>query len=444
MGKTGGISWFIMMLGLSVLLLATGCGSMKAKLNEKEGEVSPITNNDAAVELSKFTVKDFDSRISEAHLAFAFDLYREIQKTQADPDAKNDFLSPVSIATALAMTANGASGATLEAMEKVLHLQGIDAKERNHGYEVMLDLLTHSGKEIRLAIANSLWAKEDLSFNKDFKQLNKDYYRAEINSLNLQAPEAADQINNWVRKHTEGKIDKIIEKPIDRDAILFLLNAIYFNANWAVPFNETATEAKTFTGPDQSKSEVQMMFSKSKYDYLENEGSGESAGFQAVRIPYVGNDLSMLVFLPDKETTLEEFLKQLTPDNWNTWLGSMKPAMGELRLPRFQMEYELTLNDTLKALGMERAFDRQQADFSAMISLSDNVFIQEVKHKSYIDVQEKGTEAAAVTSIEAKAASAEPPAASFEMEVNRPFFFAIHDKRTSSILFMGSVRQAGE
>jgi serpin B len=426
-----------MQLSLCLLLLVSGCGlSVPYAQPEDTGDsINPAVSSDPVP--SKYSQEDLDRRIPEAHLKFAFDLYREIQnQTKSTDTSANDFLSPASIAIALAMTYNGAAGETREAMGETLHFHDIDAEALNHGHEVLIDLLTHNDEELRLSLVNSLWAIAGLNFKDTFMQINKTYYGAEIAELDLQSPDAPEKINEWVRKQTEGKIDKIIDGPINKNAILFLLNAVYFNGSWNRPFNEENTEMRPFYLSDQSKVNLPMMYGQGKYLYLEENG------FQAVRIPYKGNDLGMYLFLPDQDTGLDGFLEQLSVESWNRWLSSFEEASGELRLPRFQIEYEISLKDTLKNLGMEIAFDEKRADFNNMIALpGQHVFLQEVKHKSYIDVQEKGTEAAAVTSVEVNFTSANPSIKHFQMEVNRPFFFVIYDHRTSTILFMGSVRQ---
>ncbi|GBG11253.1 hypothetical protein PAT3040_06047 [Paenibacillus agaridevorans] len=432
-----GSAWTI--VGLSALLLLSGCGGANSPNgpiqtnNPSNSNTSyEVSNEDSGIEQAAYTIDDYDAAVANAQLAFAFDLYDEVRK--ADTDAgSNDFLSPASIATALAMTLNGAGGDTLNAMNQVLHLEGMDAEERNRGYQVLLDLLSHSGEEIKLSVANSLWARDDLSFNKQFIQTNKDYFNAEMESLDFQDAQSADKINKWVREQTAGKINEIIKAPIKENAILFLLNTIYFKANWASSFSEDLTETRPFTNADGSQQDVPMMLKDGKLSHLSGEG------FQAVRIPYNGGSMSMIVFLPDKDKSLDAFLDGLSAAQWKKLLGQFKPAIGQLRLPRFKMEYEITLNDALKALGMETAFDPNRADFSPMISHDNNVYIGEVKHKTFIEVNEQGTEAGAVTSIGMEVTSA--PSNTFEMEVDRPFFFAIHDERTNSILFMGTVRQ---
>ncbi|RXZ79502.1 serpin family protein [Paenibacillaceae bacterium] len=453
---SGRPTWLLSALaaGLSASLLLSGCGAAGGGNNtsiSKQHESSKNTGPNANISkdtetrtdkgsasppttAAKYNPENYDTRLADAQLAFAFDLYGQI--SQSSSAAANDFLSPLSIATALAMTANGAGGDTLTAMNKVLHMDGLDTPARNHGNEVLMDLLTHSGKEIEVSIANSLWAKEGLEFNPDFMETNKTFYNAAVDSLDFQDAQAAEQINDWVRQQTRGKIDSIIDHEIDPNTILFLLNAIYFKASWAGAFREDLTAIKPFTNAQATEQQVPMMFKDGKFDYLEEDG------FQAVRIPYNGGKMSMLVFLPDANRELDEFLNGLTPKQWNNWLNKFERTSGQLTLPKFKIEYEITLNEALKALGMEQAFDLQNADFTPMIDRGTKVAIKEMRHKTFINVDEKGTEAAAVTSVEMEeqSASSNP----FVMEVNRPFFFAIHDQRTSSILFMGAVRQIGE
>jgi serine protease inhibitor len=209
---------------------------------------------------------------------------------------------------------------------------------------------------------------------------------------------------------------------------LFLINAIYFKGNWETPFDKSQTANKTFSLPDGSSKQHPMMSQKGIYGYYETDT------FQAVSLPY-GEEgaLAMYIFLPNSHSNLATFLQQLTPENWNQWMQFLKFRRedGRIEIPRFKMEYEVELNSTLIALGMARIFDISKADFSPMTD--DNVAVDSVKHKTFVEVNEEGTEAAAVTSMEVSFGPA------FQMNVNRPFFCAIQDHTTGTILFMGTI-----
>ncbi|MFS0727026.1 serpin family protein [Paenibacillus sp. 1P07SE] len=428
----------VRMVALSVLLLALllqGCGRA---VHDPAGESNdPSVNHETpsdpggeafAVDKATYKPEDTDPQIAEAQMAFAFDLFREI--SGAEP-GDNHLLSPVSIATALAMTVGGANGETRDEMLRMLYLEGLSDDQRNKGHKVQLDLLRHSGEEARVLIANSLWGNEDVTFKEPFLQTVKSSFDAQLESLDMGSPEAPDTINAWVREHTNERIDGIVEPPLDPDTLLYLINAVYLDANWAYPFDEEATTRRPFTGSDGQTADVEMMHMNHQLDHLQADG------FQAVRLPYEGHLLSMYVFLPDETLGLSGMMEQLEPAAWKSWLDQFEPSLGDLRLPRFAVEDEFSLIEPLRALGMNAAFERAEADFSLLSDLPVNVYVHEARHKAMIEVTEKGTIAAAVTSIGMMPTSA--PSDSFEMEVNRPFFYAIVDERTDSILFMGTV-----
>jgi len=370
-----------------------------------------------------------DARLVEANTAFAFELFHALQE---ETPGENIFISPASVSLALAMTYNGAAGETAAAMEEVLHFQNMNIEDVNKAFADLRTILENPDPKVELAIANSLWARQGVEFYDDFLQRNREYFGAEVATLDFDSPNAADTINRWVEQQTKGKIEDLIEPPIHPLTVLFLLNAIYFQADWAEPFNPELTREVPFHLPDGSHKEHPLMFREGEFQYLDGDG------FQAVALPYGKNErINMYIFLPDPGQTLQDFYEQLTAAEWNTWLEAFRKTEGRVGLPRFKFEYEASLNDVLKDLGMEIAFDDTAADFSAMRPTPPRLFIADVKHKAFVEVDEKGTEAAAATSVEIRAESA--PMDWFSMTVDRPFFFSIVDNKTGSILFMGSV-----
>ncbi|MBW6462977.1 MAG: serpin family protein [Firmicutes bacterium] len=373
-------------------------------------------------------VEELDQRLVDANNGFGFHLYSEL--ILAEPDV-NLLISPSSIITALAMTYNGADGETREAMANALKLGEMSMDEVNRAFANLLTILQNPDPEVELAVANSLWAREGVDFYEEFLECNREFYNAEVAELDFDNAGAADVINRWVKEQTRDKIDGIVEPPINPETILFLINAIYFNGDWSVPFDPDNTTDVEFSSSDGSKSEHPLMFRNDDFRYYENDL------FQAVSLPYGKNErVSMYVLLPVEEKGLEQLYAELNNANWNSWVNSFRTMEGELGLPRFRFEYETSLNDALKALGMGIAFDENAADFSGMRPTPPSLFISEVKHKAFIDVNEEGTEAAAVTSVEVSE-TAMPE--TFSMIVDRPFFFAVADDMTGTILFMGSV-----
>lgn len=365
---------------------------------------------------------------------FGFKLFNELVPAYDD---QNLFISPASVAIALAMTYNGAAGATADAMTAGLSLDGMDRGEINTAFADLLTLLANPDSAVELSIANSLWARQGLPFKEDFLQRNTEYYRAEISALDFSSQDAAPTINKWVNDQTRGKISGIVDPPIDPSAILFLINAIYFKGEWTYAFNDTLTEDGAFYLLDGSAKQHPQMHQSGDYAYLENDQ------FQSVRLPYGKNErLAMYLFLPRAESSLKDLEGTLTADNWSAWMEEFRMMEGDIALPRFRLEFNATLNDALIALGMGTAFDPSAADFRDMFptSASANVYISKVKHKTFVEVNEQGTEAAAVTSVEMALTEATPgPPQRFSMIVDRPFFFAIRDDQTGTVLFMGSI-----
>ncbi|MFO7952990.1 MAG: serpin family protein [Bacillota bacterium] len=373
--------------------------------------------------------EEVDHRLSSANNRLGFDIFHQLKKEEAE---ENLFISPASILAALVMTYNGAEGETREAMEETLHFKDMSREEVNKAFADLLSILRNPDPKVEMTIANSLWAREGIDFKAAFLQRNEEYFDAEVAELNFTGPEAVNIINSWVDENTGGKIEDIIEPPINPLTVLFLINAIYFNGEWTEQFDPELTEEIPFNLPDGSEKEHPVMFQNSEFSYLETDL------FQAVRLPY-GDEgrIGMYVFLPEEEAGLEEFYSQLDAASWAEWTDSFVTREGKLGLPRFSFEYEATLNDILIDLGMAIAFDDSAADLSGMREIPPRLYISEVKHKSFIEVNEEGTEAAAATSVEVTLESAKPD--KFTMIADRPFFFTIADDMTGSILFMGSL-----
>ena len=386
-------------------------------------------SSDDSSEGSSNSAGPSDPRLINANTNFGFKLYHELAHSGS---GKNIFISPASVALCLAMTYNGAVGETKQGMERALELQGLTHAELNRAYAALRSELENPDPRVQLQIANSLWARKGVSFNPAFLARNTEFYKAEVTALDFNDPGAPATINAWVKDKTKDKIDKIIDS-IDPQSVLFLINAIYFKGAWAAEFDKAKTKEEVFTTSSGSKKPVPMMAQSGKYNYV------EAPGFQAVSLPYGDGRVSMYVFLPSAGKNFDQFIASLTPANWATWMREFSKTQGEIFLPRFKIEYEVTLNDALKTLGMGVAFDADRADFTGMFQGSANAFISKVKHKTFVDVNEEGTEAAAVTSTEMVATSMQMPRKSFKMVVDRPFFVAIRDNKTGSVLFVGSI-----
>jgi len=368
-----------------------------------------------------------NEKLVRGNTQFGFKLFSQILKQSSN---QNIFVSPTSVAIALSMTYNGASGTTQQAIAQTLELQGMSLNEINQSQLNLSQALTKIDPQVQLDIANSLWAREGVTFKPEFLQKTKQFYQAKVSNLNFSQPNAVSTINNWVSQSTKGKIPTIIDQISPAD-ILFLINAIYFKGSWQKEFSKNATQQRPFTLINGTRKQHPLMSQSGKYRYSENQQ------FQAVSLPYGSGRLSMYVFLPKSNVSLTSFYNNLTAQNWQQWLNKFASREGSISLPRFKLEYNITLNKALEALGMEVAFSNK-ANFSNMTSVPAQ--IDEVKHKTFVEVNEQGTEAAAVTSLGIRATSIqmpdEPP---FKMVVDRPFFCAIVDNQTGSVLFMGSI-----
>jgi serpin B len=371
------------------------------------------------------------NQLAAANTRFGIKLFNQI--VQQD-QSKNVFISPSSIAIALAMTYNGASGDTQKAMAQTLELNGLSLDDTNNAYAALRNALTNADPKVQLSIANSLWLRQGATLNDAFLQRNQLYYRAQVQELNFSDPNAAATINQWVSQNTNGKIPKIVDQ-IPSEMMLYLINAIYFKGTWTREFDKSKTSDQPFHLTDGSTIPVPLMAQSGSFSYQHNDN------FQAVSLPYGDGRLNMLVFLPAAGSSLQSFEQSLTEDQWATWMSRFHKAEGTLKLPRFKMDYELSLNAPLRALGMNAAFDPQTADFSAMHSGGERFYISEVKHKTFLEVNEEGTEAAAATSVGMGTTSIQPSETKFNMVVDRPFFIAIRDNTTGSILFMGAIVQ---
>jgi serine protease inhibitor len=372
----------------------------------------------------------FDSQLVEANTQFGFKLFEEILKQDA---GKNIFVSPLSAGLALTIAYNGASGTTQAAMAEALELQGISLEQVNSSNAQLKTLLENPEPEVELTIANSLWANEDFSFKSEFIQTSQDFYQAQVTNLDFSDPNSPGIINSWVNENTNGKIPQIVNN-IKPEDVLFIINAIYFKGSWTREFDKNQTANYPFYLSSGEQKQHPMMSQSGSYRYYENEE------FQAVSLPYgESGRLSLYLFLPKQNSSLTAFYESLNAENWEQWMTQFYEQTGFVRLPRFKMEYDISLNEALKALGMEVAF-RDTADFSGMSEIGNLFKISEVRQKTFVEVNEEGTEAVAVTGIGLFPVVAYiPPQEPFQMIVDRPFFAAIRDNQTGSILFMGSI-----
>jgi len=358
---------------------------------------------------------------------FAFKLFRELVRAS---DTSNAFCSPFSVMLCLMMVWEGATRGTREAMAKVLEIV-----EDPEGCQRFLKaVLAISSPGLELFIANSLWCDEQARVLPAFLTIAREKYAAEVVSLHFQSPDAVPRINAWVADKTRGKIGSVIDTltPLE---FLVALNATYFKGLWKAPFEKSLTREDRFFTPGNRSIKVPLMRQSGYYPYHE-----ESA-FQAVRLPYQGDRVGMYIFLPSKTLGLPEFLRTLTSAQWGHWMRTFTETEGMVGLPRFKFEHGVDLVPILANLGMSEAFDPGRAEFDGLALPPPRISIGQVIHRAVVELNEEGTEAAAVSAAVFRAESAlwsEKPRR-FQMILDRPFFFVIRDEHSNMILFMGAV-----
>jgi serpin B len=367
--------------------------------------------------------------VAQGNNVFAFDLYHHLAKKDG-----NLFFSPYSISTALGMTYAGARGETAEQMARTLHF-GLGQDRLHRGFAGLIrELNAAKDRKYQLYTANALWGQRGATFLPDFLGVTKDDYGAGFRELDFarETEAARKAINAWVEEQTKDKIKELLKPGVlSPQTMLVLTNAIYFKAGWLSAFPEGATRKADFHLANGTKIQVPTMHHGHDFNYY------DGGTFQMLELPYERHDLDMLVLLPKKVGSLAELEKSLTSARLDEWRGRLTRHEVQVALPKFKVTSEFSLKKTLSDMGMQVAFTQGRADFSGMTTQA-RLWIDEVIHKAFVDVHEKGTEAAAATAVIMKAESASSsPAATFRAD--RPFVFLIRDRATGSTLFMGRV-----
>jgi serine protease inhibitor len=379
--------------------------------------------------LSDKKANSVDKSLVSSNTEFASDIFKELS---IEDKNMNVFISPLSISIALSMTYNGAEGTTRDAMARALHVGNMSLEEINQGYLNLMDSLENVDKQVQLGIADSVWIRNSFEplVKQDFTQRVKEYYESEVFTRDFANPQTLDEINAWVSDKTSGKIDKMVDQ-IDPKLVMFLVNAIYFKGIWITSFDESATKKADFFLSDGSTTKADMMSTKGNFSYYEGED------FTAARLPYGRDKIAMYVFLPNRNITLDSFVESLSRETWEKYVNGFKLVEGlEVEFPKLKLEYGAKrLNDALEKLGMGIAFDPLNANFTSIAPA--NLYIDYVDHKAVIEVNEKGTVAAAATNV--GIAPTVMPINKPSFIVDRPFFFVIRDDRSGTILFMGKV-----
>ena len=362
--------------------------------------------------------------VASASSSFGLNLFGNVAAQEA---GKNFFISPLSVSMALAMTLNGAAGQTYVDMQKTLGLQGLSNEEINKSYEDLIAQFAALDPNVDFQIANSIWYRNTFQVIDSFLTVNSTYYDAAVKPLNFNDPNAADAINQWVSGKTGGKIPSIISPPIDQRTIMYLINALYFNGTWRYRFDPANTEPRPFHLLDSTVVNVPTMALGDTLNYYSDNL------FQVVELPYGKGDYSMLVLLPKASFAAAE--ASLNQNEVGGITNGLARREVNVSLPKFKLTYETSLIPILKKMGMGIAFGNG-ANFSR-INASIPLEITEVLHKAYVDVNEKGTEAAAVTVVGIGLTAVEPVTINFT--VNKPFIFLIKENHDNTIMFMGAV-----
>jgi serine protease inhibitor len=379
--------------------------------------------------IDEIEVSEKTARLIEAENEFGLELFKHVFTSETEYE--NIMVSPLSVSLALAMTYNGAKGETKTAMENTLKVYGLETNEINASYRDLVRALKSLDPKVLMEIANAIFYRKDFTVEPDFVTINRNYYDAQVTPLDFNNQTLAlKTINDWVSVKTHKKIDRIISE-IKPTHVMFLLNAIYFKGIWKSQFNESETRKQSFNLENGTVIQADMMQLTDTVAYTSNDL------FSAIRLPYGKGNYNMYIFLPNQGKTLTDMTSSLNMNEWKLWMKAFGPAQKtDIKIPRFKYKYEIKLNDVLTTMGMGVAFTGL-ADFSGM-NKDGGLNIDYVKHKTFIEVNEEGTEAAAVTVVAIERTSVGPEKQQFI--ANRPFMYAITEEKTGAILFMGTLK----
>ena len=406
----------LILLSLLSIFNLTGCGIKISAQDLTEGYEPESVNK-----------REPDKAFIDSQTDFSVNLF----KVTANNEGENILISPLSVGLALAMTANGADNQTKSEMESLL-CDGFGIQSLNEYFSSYVNSLD-SGEKYKVSIANSIWFRDDenrLSVEKDFLQTNANYYSAQIYKSPFDKKTVRD-INNWVKLHTDKTIDKIVDE-INPNTVMYLINALAFDAEWEHVYEKSDIINGTFTSYGGEKQDTEMMTSEERLYLCDEKATGFIKN-------YSGGKYGFAALLPNEGIDIYEYIQGLTGEKLQNTLDSAKSSAVKATMPKFSYEYESSLNDALKKLGMNSAFDESKADFSKMGKSSNgNLYISEVKHKTFICVDERGTKAGAVTSVAMDNGAADPMSM-HSVKLDRPFVYMIIDNDTNLPLFIGAV-----
>lgn len=360
---------------------------------------------------------------------FGFEFFKKA--IEISGSESNMMVSPLSVSMALGMTRNGAANGTLDAMTNTLGFAGMSETEINESYKYILETFIGLDPKVNMQIANSIWYHNGFSVLQPFVLANQQYFNAEVTSMDFSKPTAVGIINAWVNNKTNTLIPEIIDQ-IPGDAIMYLVNAVYFKGQWRYQFDKAKTEQKPFHLYDGTELQVASMVQHEVHPFF------QGPGFAAIELPYNQGNYVMSILLPDVGKTVDDVISQLSQENWKTWSTQFANRDIQLQLPKFKYKYEeKQMNPVLSDMGMNVAFDSDKADFTR-INANGGLYISRILHKTFIETNEEGSEAAAVTAVEIVVTSA-GPIQPYTFNINRPFVYFIQEKSSGTILFIGTV-----
>lgn len=400
---------------LTVLLLTIICWS--CEINKIEDPV--------------FDYNKKSAEVIKTNNNFGLEMLKTIIQNE---DKANIMISPASISLALGMAYNGAESTTKEAFESLLNYEGLSRDEVNEITRDLINTLVTNVKDNTLEIANSIWYHQDFPVYPAFIELNKTYFDAEVKELDFSDPATVDQINDWVKNKTHEKINEIINE-LSPEARMVLINALYFNCLWEIEFDKDESKSEMFYNADNSEyGNVEMMTTESSFNYFSNDE------LTAVELPYKNKKFSMHLIKPAGERTVDDLIEELDGESWTAWMDAYQEhEKVQVTMPKFKFDYEREMGPDLIDMGLGIAFSPAEADFSDISDIQ--LFISRVIHKTYIDVNEEGTEAAAVTAIIFETTSVGPGSGPIVVRYDHPFLFAITEKSSSSIVFIGKLTE---
>jgi serpin B len=356
---------------------------------------------------------------------FAFNVFKKVSAEEG----ANTFFSPLSLNMALGMLYNGASGETRTEMAEALGMAGFSETGINEYYQKMSQALQSIDPLTEIGIANSIWYRNGFAVKPPFIETNQKYFDAAVRELDFNQPDAANIINQWCADKTKNRIEEIVDNPIPHDVVMYLINALYFKSNWQFEFDRANTYSTTFTQTDHQQKMVNMMTHPSiTLPFYGDEH------LTCVEIPYGNQAFSMVVMLPNNNMNIEQLIDYLDIAKWQNILSNMHERTMMLGLPRFKIECDIPLNKPVQNIGIHRIFA------GGFDNISDvDLAVSNIKQKTFVEVNEEGTEAAAVTSVEVTTTSAPP-----SFFANRPFLYLIKEKSTGVILFIGRMDEPNE